>query len=80
MCSGQLVSPDLLELLYPAPQSIHLDALLAILGLQLRDGLFLKRALELDLLQGGTQQAKLFFQGRHMLLLLKGDKVSTNLW
>lgn len=44
--------PDLLELLYPAPQTVHLYALLAVLDLQLRDGLFLLSAVKLDLLQG----------------------------
>lgn len=78
MYSRQLVSPDLLEFFYPAPQSVHLNALLAVLGLQLRDGLFLLRAVELDLLQRGTHRTKLLLQGRHVLLLLKGNKVSTD--
>lgn len=74
MCNGQLVGSDLLQLLYPAPQTVHLDALLAVLHLQLRDGLFLLGAVELDFLQGGTHRAKLLLQGRHMLLLLRGNK------
>lgn len=62
MCNRQLVGPDLLELFYPAPQSVHLNALLAVLGLQLRDGLLLLGAVELDLLQGRTHRAKLLLQ------------------
>lgn len=50
MSSRHLVGPDLLELLYPAPQSVHLGALMAGLALQLRDGLLLLGAVELDLL------------------------------
>lgn len=74
MCNRQPVGPDLLEFLDPAPQSVHLDALMAVLGLQLRDGLFLLGAVELDLLQGGTHRAQLLLQGRHMLLLLTENK------
>lgn len=77
-CIRQLVGPDLLKLLYPSPQTVHLDALLAVLHLQLRDGLFLLGAVVLYLLQGGTHQAKLFLQCRYMLLLLMGNKDGSN--
>lgn len=53
---------DLLQLLYPAPQSVHLYILMAVLGLQLRDGLLLLGAVQLGLLQGGTQGAQLLLQ------------------
>lgn len=43
--------PDLVELVYPAPQALHLYVLLAVLQLQLGDGLFLLAAVELELLQ-----------------------------
>ena len=66
--------PHLLELPCPAPQSVHLDALMVGLGLELRDGLLLLGAVELDLLQGGLHRAKLLLQGWHMLLLLRGRK------
>ena len=42
---------DLLELLYPAAHSVHLNALLAVLSMQLRDGLFLLGTVMLHLLQ-----------------------------
>lgn len=45
---------DLLKLLYPAPQTVHLNALLAVLGLKLRDALFLLGAVELQVLHGGA--------------------------
>ena len=51
--------PHLLELPYPAPQSVHPDALMVGLGLKLSDGLLLLGAIELDLLQRGMQRAKL---------------------
>lgn len=60
-CSGSR-SPDLLKLFYPPAQAVRLDALLAVLGLQLRDGLFLLGGVKLDLLHGATHQAKLLLQ------------------
>lgn len=66
--------PDLVELVYSAPQTLHLYVLLAVLELQLGDGLFLLAAVELDLLQRRTHRVKLLLQRRHMLLLLGEDK------
>lgn len=66
--------PDLVELVYPAPQTLHLYVLLAVLELQLGDGLFLLAAVELELLQRRTHRVKLLLHRRHMLLLLREDK------
>lgn len=64
-------APDLVELVYPAPQTLHLYVLLAVLELQLGDGLFLLAAVELELLQRRTYRVKLLLQRRHVLLLLR---------
>lgn len=63
---------DLVELVYPALQALHLDVLLVVLELQLRDGLFLLAAVELQLLQRRAQRVELLLQRRHVLLLLRG--------
>lgn len=69
-CHVQPLSPDLLQLLQPTAQAVHLHALLAVLGLQLRDGLFLLGGRQLDLLQGATQEAQLLLQRGDVFLLL----------
>lgn len=73
--SSRRLGAYLLKLLYPAPQAVHLHALVAALRLQLRDALFLLGAMQLQLLHGRTQGAQLLLQGRHVLLLLVGRSV-----
>ena len=65
-------APDLLQLLRAAPQSVHPHAQLAVLGLQLRDGLLLLRGVELHLLQAAAHTAELLLHRGHVLLLLMG--------
>lgn len=72
--------PDLVELVYPAPQALHLDVLLVVLELQLRDGLFLLAAVQLQLLQRRAQRVVLVLQRRHVLLLLREGKGGSKGW
>lgn len=59
----------LLQLVYPASQSIHLDALLSGSAVQLGDGLLLLRAVALRLVTRLTHAPQLLLHAAQMLLL-----------
>ena len=63
-------STHLLQLLHPAAQRVRLQALLALLGLQLRHRLLLLGAVVLHLLARLPGRPQLLLQRRHPLLLL----------
>ncbi|KAG7277003.1 hypothetical protein CRUP_001629, partial [Coryphaenoides rupestris] len=67
-----------LLLLHTAAQSIRLQPLLALLGLQLADGLLLLAAVAQGLLARLPGRPQLVLQGRHLLLLLTHRRRQTD--